>query len=75
MSDSFTDEVPPIHRLPDDILQCIFLLNNIDGDDKDEDWNYNAVDSIMLSPQVCKRWRTAALISITQYYLMLLRLT
>ena len=61
MSDSFTDEVPPIHRLPDDILQCIFLLNNIDGDDEDEDWNYDTVDSIISSSQVCKRWRTAAL--------------
>ena len=47
MGETFKDEAPPIYKLPDDILRCIFLLNSM--------------NSVMSSSQVCQRWRTAAL--------------
>ena len=103
ISQSFTSKVPSVYKLPDDILQYIFLFTDIDGNcdavDEDEesvdgdgdsmdvddesmgvdddsigvdddsmdveadpmDGNDDAVNSIMSSSQVCRRWRAAAL--------------
>ena len=55
------DQVP-IHCLPDEILQLIFLINTPKlVEQGNENYSYDPHSTTLATAQVCQRWRAVAL--------------